>query len=141
MNYGINPPSKEVLGLQRAMTVDKIRRAISVGLRVKVRFAKPRNVWFGGKIVRVINDGLQIEILFDDGMREVSTFPDGDIIVDDAENGEHNASAQAFIPPSSSRPEEAPFFDEEGLQRPPVVQKPPSLLDMICHPAFSIGMS
>ena len=74
MNYGINPPSKEVLSWQRATTVDKLRRAISVGLRVKVRFANPRNI--------------------------------------------------SFIP---EKTEEAPFFDEEGLQRSPVVQKPPSL--------------
>jgi len=94
--YDTERPTREVLKWVRAMDPDEQRNFVSVGMRVKVRFDD--NLWYGGVIVRVMLQGEMIKIDFDDGAREVSKFPDNDIIVDDQNNGSHYADAQAFVP-------------------------------------------
>ena len=56
--------------------------------------------WYGGLVTRVSTGGSKIRIKYDDGTSEVSKFPDKDVIVDDAGNGEHRVSAGRFIPPA-----------------------------------------
>lgn len=107
---GTDRPTRVVLTWVRANMSDrKQRRHVHVGMRVKVRFKG--SVWYGGITAGVIDRGQKIKIRFDDGTEEVSDFPDGDIIIDDQNNGRHHVDAQAFIPPSSNGdPEE----EEEG---------------------------
>mmetsp|Transcript_14709 Transcript_14709/g.26721 ORF Transcript_14709/g.26721 Transcript_14709/m.26721 type:complete len:556 (-) Transcript_14709:21-1688(-) len=93
---GIHRPTREVFKWIRTMSPKKQRKYIHVGMRVKVRFEG--NVWYGGMIASVLNQGHKIKISFDDGAKEVSDFPDDDIVVDDQNNGSHHADAQAFIP-------------------------------------------
>lgn len=78
------------------------RRAVCVGLRVKVRFIKKANnihgrshrkiKWYGGVICGTANGRRVIKIHYDDGTSEVANFPDKDIIVDDVNNGRHGGN-------------------------------------------------
>jgi hypothetical protein len=93
------------------------RRAVSVGLRVKVRFIKKatnpqtgksyRKIkWYGGVICGTANGSRIIKIHYDDGTSEVANFPDKDIIVSDVNNGRHGGvgggRGGAFAPDESS---------------------------------------
>ena len=42
------------------------------------------------------------EYHINDGTEKVLDFTDGDIIIDDQNNGSHHVDAQAFVPPSSN---------------------------------------
>lgn len=100
----VPPPSHQVMEHQAQLDVKRARNALAVGLRVKVRFAlqkegKRKKKWFGGRISAVSKEGSKMRIKYDDGTSEVAKFPDGDIVIDDAFNGEHEASANFFLSP------------------------------------------
>ena len=77
-------------------------------IRLQVRFATKvkrdgkivrKKKWFGGRVSAVSKEGSKIRIKYDDGTAEISKFPDKDVVVDDAFNGEHQANAVKFQPP------------------------------------------
>jgi len=94
-------PAPEVLVFKNKMTTIEQRSAIQRGHRVKTRFG--REGWYGGMVTRVMNDGWNIRIKYDDGTTEVASFPDKDIVVDDEHNGTHVVDPDAFLPPSKRR--------------------------------------
>lgn len=96
---GTDRPTREVLTRARAIAHKMQRKHVGVGMRVKVRFED--NVWYGGVISGVANQGRQIKINLH-GTDEVSDFPGNDIVVDAQNNGRHLTDAQVFLPPSSS---------------------------------------
>eukprot|EP00579_Thalassiosira_antarctica_P026811 CAMPEP_0202004042 /NCGR_PEP_ID=MMETSP0905-20130828/9464_1 /ASSEMBLY_ACC=CAM_ASM_000554 /TAXON_ID=420261 /ORGANISM="Thalassiosira antarctica, Strain CCMP982" /LENGTH=771 /DNA_ID=CAMNT_0048561297 /DNA_START=15 /DNA_END=2330 /DNA_ORIENTATION=- len=89
------------------MSRKKQRRNVVAGLRVKA--LSDDNMWYGGVVACVVNEGHQIEIKFDDGTTGVSDFPNNWIIVDDQCNVGHHTSRETFIPPlySNDSPESA----------------------------------
>lgn len=102
----VTSPLPQVVEWIENMSVNKQRRNIAVGQRVKVRFTSTKNVgrkkkktkWYGGSISEVYGNGQRVFIFFDDGTSEVSDFPDDDIVVDDDDNGTHKVPANAFLP-------------------------------------------
>jgi len=94
----VAPPTKEVLAWVMGMSQTKQRSEISAGMRVKVRFTKPKLKWYGGTVTDVSSTGSKIRILYDDGTKESATYPDKEIIVDDCGNGRHEVNAKAFRP-------------------------------------------
>jgi hypothetical protein len=80
------------------MSQEKQRRAIAVGMRLKVRFMKPKMKWYGGVVTARSAGGKRIRIKYDDGTKEEPSFPDKEIVVDDEGNGEHSVSVHDFLP-------------------------------------------
>eukprot|EP00550_Attheya_septentrionalis_P000166 CAMPEP_0198288156 /NCGR_PEP_ID=MMETSP1449-20131203/6767_1 /TAXON_ID=420275 /ORGANISM="Attheya septentrionalis, Strain CCMP2084" /LENGTH=1494 /DNA_ID=CAMNT_0043986269 /DNA_START=203 /DNA_END=4687 /DNA_ORIENTATION=+ len=103
----VAPPSPTVIQLMRSISTGKMRRNITPGMRVKVRFTTKskrdgkvtrRLKWYGGFVKDISPGGKRIRIKYDDGTSEVASFPDKDIVVDAEENGEHRVPADSFIP-------------------------------------------
>lgn len=97
----VPPPRQEVLAWVMGMSQGKQRKNIKPGLRVKVRFTKPKIRWYGGVVTKVASSnpgGHRIKIKYDDGNKEVADFPDKEIVVDAEGNGVHQANADAFMP-------------------------------------------
>lgn len=97
----VPPPRQEVLAWVMGMSQGKQRKNIKPGLRVKVRFTKPKIRWYGGVVTKVASSnpgGHKIKIRYDDGNKEVAEFPDKEIVVDAEGNGVHQANADAFLP-------------------------------------------
>ncbi len=92
------PPTKEQYAWVVGMSETASRAAISCGMRVKVRFTKPKLKWYGGVVTQVSSTGSKIRILYDDGTKEISDFPDNEIIVDECDNGRHSVDATEFQP-------------------------------------------
>ena len=90
------PPPHVVIDWVRSMSDINQQESIRAEMRVKVRFEG--NLWYGGMVERVIDGGKRIQINFDDGTKEISCFPDDDIIVDEHNNGKHRVNAWAFVP-------------------------------------------
>lgn len=59
-----------------------------------------KKIWYGGRVTAVSKKGSKIKIKYDDGTTEISKFPDKDVVVDAAMNGEHSVPADRFIPPA-----------------------------------------
>ncbi|VEU33799.1 unnamed protein product [Pseudo-nitzschia multistriata] len=109
---GIVPaPTREVVFWGKQMPQKRARKAIEVGMRVKVRFATnatrirkdgrrvSKKIFYGGKVTAKSALGSKIKIKYDDGTSEVSKFPDKDVVVDAVGNGEHAVPAGDFLPP------------------------------------------
>jgi hypothetical protein len=97
----VPPPRQEVLAWVMGMSQGKQRKNIKPGLRIKVRFTKPKIRWYGGVVTKVASSnpgGHKIKIRYDDGNKEVAEFPDKEIVVDAEGNGVHQANADAFLP-------------------------------------------
>ena len=94
----VPPPTKELLAWVMGMSQTKKRAEIAPGMRVKVRFTKPNLKWYGGVIALVSSTRSKVRIIYDDGTKEISNFPDKEIIVDDHGNGRHKVDASAFQP-------------------------------------------
>ncbi len=94
----VDPPAKELLAWVMGMSDTKQRSKIANGMRVKVRFRKPKLKWYGGSVTQVSATGAKIRIQYDDGTKEIADFPDNEIIVDDCGNGRHKVDASAFQP-------------------------------------------
>jgi len=101
-------PTLKLMSWIRNMPHNSQRRHVTSGLRVKVRFdmGKKENHesnscyrWYGGRISDVLKAGKRIRIVYDDGTKEVSPFPDKDIVIDMEGNGVHQAVGDAFLPP------------------------------------------
>ncbi|CAB9503547.1 CW-type Zinc Finger [Seminavis robusta] len=133
----VPPPAPEVLEWNRALTIKKARRNVATGLRVKVRFATKvkregkivrKKRWFGGRVSAVSKEGSKIRIKYDDGTAEISKFPDKDVVVDDAFNGEHQANAGKFQPPEMEPDDADPDrqAEQEGPKQQPVTEPQPS---------------
>lgn len=93
----VPPPNPHVLAWVMGMSVEKQRRKISPGMRVKVRFVNPSLQWYGGVITAVSSKGDRVKIKYDDGTKEKSKFPDKEIIVDADGNGEHSSDVQVLV--------------------------------------------
>lgn len=111
-------PDGQLLQWSRTLPVKQSRHSAQQGLRVKVRFSTKvkregklirKKRWYGGVVSQVSKAGSKIRIKYDDGTTEVSKFPDKDVVVDDAFNGEHSCDATFFIPP-----EDMDGLEEEG---------------------------
>jgi len=118
----IPPPSPDILSWVRNMPESHQKLSIAIGMRVKVRFdtgrrkkdrsgVSRRYLWYGGSVSDVLRNGKRVRIVYDDGTKEVSSFPDNDIVVDDKDNGTHQVSADAFIPQST---DEDNFSDDSS---------------------------
>ena len=94
----VPPPKEEVIAWAFGMSQEKQRRAIAVGMRVKVRFMKPKMKWYGGVVTARSAGGKRIRIKYDDGTKEEPSFPDKEIVVDDEGNGRHSVSVYDFLP-------------------------------------------
>ena len=94
----VMPPTMEVLAWVMGMSQSQQRSEIRIGMRVKVRFTKPKVKWYGGVVTLVGSTGAKIRILYDDGTSESTHFPDKEIVVDDTGNGRHEVNADAFKP-------------------------------------------
>jgi len=90
-------PNPHVLAWVMGMSVEKQRRKISPGMRVKVRFVNPSLQWYGGVITAVSSKGDRVKIKYDDGTKEKAKFPDKEIIVDADGNGEHSSDVQVLV--------------------------------------------
>lgn len=119
-------PDPSIIQWMSDMPAKRCRQNIVPGMRVKVRFAtkvvvrrKDSNAedqeqapikkqivrkkkWFGGLVSAVSKEGSKIRIKYDDGTVEVTKFPDKDVVVDDNGNGDHQVTADCFIPPPPS---------------------------------------
>jgi CW-type Zinc Finger len=118
----VPPPEPEVLEWNRALSEKKCKKHIATGMRVKVCFAAKvkregkvfkKKIWYGGRVSAVSKEGSKIRIKYDDGTSEISKFPDKDVVVDDAGNGEHRVSAHKFIPPPPREQIEVGNEDDE----------------------------
>lgn len=122
----VPPPDPHILEWNRALPVKRARRNVAQGLRVKVRFATKvkregkilrKKKWFGGRVSAVSKEGSKIRIKYDDGTAEISKFPDKDVVVCDAFNGQHQCDASKFQPPQNDTGSAA--VDEEGAPTQP----------------------
>ena len=104
----VPPPIAEIIEWNRTLSIKKARKHVQTGLRVKVRFATKvkrdgkiirKKKWFGGRVAAASKEGSKIRIKYDDGTAEISKFPDKDVVVDSAFNGEHQVNASKFLPP------------------------------------------
>ena len=102
----VPPPDPRVLAWTRNLPVKEARLHVKQGIRVKVRFAtkakkegKRKKKWYGGLVSQVSKAGSKIRIKYDDGTSEVARFPDMEIVVDAAFNGEHQCATDFFDPP------------------------------------------
>lgn len=137
----VPPPDPQILEWNRALPVKRARRNVAQGLRVKVRFATKvkregkilrKKKWFGGRVSAVSKEGSKIRIKYDDGTAEISKFPDKDVVVCDAFNGQHQCDASKFQPPQHETGTAA--VDEERAPTQPQGERkqapqPPPLTD------------
>ena len=112
-NGAVPAPSREVVLWGENMSQKKARKAIGVGMRVKVRFSTnatklkkdgrrvSKRLYYGGRVTAKTPHGSRIKIRYDDKTSEVSSFPDKDVVVDAFGNGEHSVPADAFVPPQA----------------------------------------
>mmetsp|Transcript_16970 Transcript_16970/g.37068 ORF Transcript_16970/g.37068 Transcript_16970/m.37068 type:complete len:1270 (+) Transcript_16970:610-4419(+) len=132
-------PDQRVLRWSRSLPVKQSRHAAQQGLRVKVRFATRvkrdgklvrKKKWYGGVVSQVSKAGSKIRIKYDDGTSEISKFPDKEIVVDDAFNGQHSCAADFFTPPDNMSEDEeveareASDPETEEHQKPKAVEAP-----------------
>mmetsp|Transcript_5854 Transcript_5854/g.16672 ORF Transcript_5854/g.16672 Transcript_5854/m.16672 type:complete len:1575 (+) Transcript_5854:419-5143(+) len=116
---GVVPaPTREVVLRGKNISVKKARKAIEVGMRVKVRFATngfkvkkdgrkvSKKIYYGGRVTAKSTLGTKIKIKYDDGTSELAKFPDKDVVVDAVGNGEHAVPADDFLPSEPETPEE-----------------------------------
>jgi hypothetical protein len=125
----VSKPTQEVLSWVRSMSVNKQRRHVKVGHRIKVQFAtgtkkngNRRLRWFGGEILEVLPNAKKIKVRYDDGTVEACEFPDNDIIVDADDNGAHTEEAGGNDPsrnPFFPQPASKDNMDVEGTPDPP----------------------
>ena len=121
----VPPPVAEIIEWNRTLSIKKARKHVQTGLRVKVRFATKvkrdgkiirKKKWFGGRVAAASKEGSKIRIKYDDGTAEISKFPDKDVVVDSAFNGEHQVSASKFLPPGMEPGDpETAVDDGEGV--------------------------
>lgn len=118
----VPPPDPRTLSWARNLPIKEARQKVEQGMRVKVRFFTKvkrdgkllrKKKWYGGLVSQVSKAGSKIRIKYDDGTSEVAKFPDKDIVVDDAFNGQHKAAVDFFLPPAgmSDGEEEDSFAD------------------------------
>jgi CW-type Zinc Finger len=126
-NNGIVPaPSPQTMHWMSSLSIKKQRRHMSVGLRVKVRFATKvrkrdgkivsKHKWYGGLVTAMSSGGSKIRIKYDDGTSEVAKFPDPEIFVDDEFNKEHKVTSNIFVPPKLQQNDETLKDDEDETE-------------------------
>jgi len=130
-------PSREVMLWGENMSRKKARKAIEVGMRVKVRFNTEstklkkdgrrvcKRQFYGGRVTAKTPHGSRIRIVYDDTSHEVARFPDKDVVVDAIGNGEHAVPADEFVPPQAI---EDPVNEEANQNTKPITKtkEPPA---------------